>query len=179
MSIEQIRLVFFAIVGVMAAFFLFRRKVFSVPSPLLRIFLYVVGGVAGVAAGLSLSLVVKEFLSTEFQQARRVKIFSLRDASQVEGKFVLGNGWIGNMEYYTYYYNAGPGMKKDRVPVKNTYILEGEYQPELVVYERRYLNPTHQYFVGPVGQTDVNNQDLRRYEFYVPKGTVVQQFSLK
>jgi hypothetical protein len=109
----------------------------------------------------------------------RFKLYSVRDSSSVEGRFYLGSGWIGTTEYYAYYRDANPGMKKGRVPVENSVIFEGAATPELVVLEKKYDKDWYWYIGGQIGLTLMENQKPQRYQLYVPAGTIVQKFTLE
>lgn len=89
-----------------------------------------------------------------------VDIMSISRGSSVEGHFALGSGTIEEESYYFYYYETEKGIKLDKVPADNTYIIEtDEFVPS--IYEIKEANTFCTY----------NN-------LYVPVGTVMTIYSL-
>lgn len=131
----------------------------------------------GFTAGIFFSLAAQSMLPTHYVEAKRVKLLSLRDRTAVEGFFVLGTGSIKQVEYYAYYRAAGNGMKKDWVPVASSTIVETDSDPELVIYKNVYKQDWYWYLGGKILPS--KDQALYLYELHVPKGTVVQKFTLE
>lgn len=105
-------------------------------------------------------------------------IVSIKDNSQVEGNIRGGifliRGNINQKEYYMgYKQNEDGSFSQFKVPVERSKIYETTDGFRLEIYEFRQKNTG--LFVMPCHQC---TEEHRQYKIYVPKGSIVQDFTL-
>ena len=93
-------------------------------------------------------------------------IVSLRGEIQAEGSFFLGCGSIDGYEYLmTFRERRDGGLERLQVPMYKVVIYEDSD-------ESPYVEIWDYFWSGSKGTKD-------RYEFHVPKGTIIKEFKLK
>lgn len=109
------------------------------------------------------------------------EIISIKRDKDMEGDFFLGSGQINSENYYYFYENTNYGVKLGKIKTENTYIIEtDERSPEIVSVHRIYYNQGFFNFNKTTKTSDeCGCMDNRiRTILYVPKGTIVSEFSL-
>jgi hypothetical protein len=166
-------IIFFAVIGAIVGHVLAARQHATAKEQ------YFFAPFFGSAVGIFLISFVMLFfiadrLPTKWVTESSAKLVSLRDKSSVDGSFILGTGNIAEKDYFVYYREWGGGFKKEKLPADNSVIFEGSQSATLVVkkrvYEEEWMNS---FFI----RNDAIN--VRSYEFHVPKGTIMQKFSVE
>lgn len=131
-------------------------------------------GLIGALVSVILIPLYTQVLPVKWVNHEPVKLVSLRDKSSVEGSFMLGSGQIGLVDYFVYYREWGTGFKKGKVRAEKSVIFEdsevGTLLVKKMVYKEKWMN--YIFFSS-------NTMDGPFYEFHVPKGTIIQKFSLE
>lgn len=123
--------------------------------------------------------------SKSYQETERTaeyELVSLQDNSQISGSARGGLFYVyasmDTDEVYMYYYKSGDGYRKGKITSENVIIYEQENCTPTIVeyttYTKVNMNGTLKGILSFCSFTD----EEKSYEFYVPKGTVVQTFSL-
>ena len=128
------------------------------------------------ALGSALDEPLGNLLPSKWVTEKTIKLVSLRDKSAIEGSFFLGSGNFNQKEYFVYYREWGTGFKKEKVLAENSIIFEDkEKDPVLIhkksVYEKEWMN-----FLFSKKRDSIS---VVSYEFHVPKGTIIQKFSVE
>ena len=107
---------------------------------------------------------------------RYTTLYSMNDAIGTKGNFFLGSGTINTSPVYTYYWQDGNQFRLAWVDASEAYITYSDNTPTLVHHgsKQRYSNWLS---IGEDDwRVDVYNSDP--YEFQIPKGSILQQYSL-
>jgi hypothetical protein len=100
------------------------------------------------------------------------EIVSLNNQSTLSGSFILGSGTISNREYYFMFAkNSEGGFYRYTVPSNRSTIFEIDGSDSRVETFSPVMGDTLKWFAFPIGPSN--------YNIYVPKGTVIQQFSVQ
>lgn len=164
-------IIFFAVIGAIVARVRIKRYCDAFERNIINPFF---GCCVGGVMCWFVMFVFTQFLPTMWVTENTVKLVSLRDKSVVEGSFMLGSGSIGEKDYFVYYREWGSGFKKEKLPAENSVIFEDSQVATLVVkkqiYEEGWMNS---FLIRRDGMS------VRSYEFHVPKGTIIQKFSVQ
>lgn len=108
-------------------------------------------------------------------------IYSLKTSSSVEGSFVLGSGRFGSSEmYFAFAKNERGAFVRWSCDVDIASILEDDNVVPCVrkmEMKHKELSPVAKFFIYPISKN--RNGLPNRYEFVVPKGTIIQKFSVE
>lgn len=106
-------------------------------------------------------------------EKERIELISLRDDSDLSGRFFLGSGFINSTEYYFYYSQANNGgYIPGKIPVDNVTIFEDQTENAyIIVLKPKFINPVS-YWIALIP-----NETM--YEVHVPPGTILRQFSIQ
>lgn len=113
--------------------------------------------------------ILGSFLPHEEKMTGQLNIVALADATHTEGRFYLFGGSIESEPVYRYYYRSNGGYKMGWKPVGSSLIIESE--TETPRYDK----------IEEVRETDwwgFESTQETRYIFYVPPGTVTNDFNL-
>lgn len=70
------------------------------------------------------------------------EIYSINDNINVNGRFVLGTGYIESKNYYYFYINTDKGLKAEKIEANNVYIQEtDEVSPRIIYQYHKYIYP--------------------------------------
>lgn len=120
-------------------------------------------------AALGVAALVGSVLPHEEKVAGQLEIVALADATHMEGRFYLFGGSVDSEPVYRYYYRADGGYRMGWKSVHDSLIIETETgTPRYEKIEDR--RETDWWGLGGAANT--------RYIFYVPPGTVTNDFSL-
>lgn len=125
-------------------------------------------------------IIVNSYQETE--KTAEYELVSLQDNSQISG-FARGGLFyvyasMDTNEVYMYYYKSGDGYRKGKITSENVIIYEQENcTPTIVEYTTYTKVNMNGILEGILTFCKFRDEEIS-YEFYVPKGTVVQTFSL-
>ena len=129
------------------------------------------GCISGLLAALCIGLIIG--CNTDVELREITSLVSLRNSEVSEGHLTLGCGSIAGVAYY--YYFAGDSMtgyRQYRVPADDTPIFEEERTTgELWTFHNAVPARYDRWSIGPA--------ILFRYEFHIPRGSIVRQFRLE
>ena len=87
-------------------------------------------------------------------------ILSISRENGLEGSFVLGCGYVEDVQYYLYYHKTDKGIKLDKIESENSYIVEtNKIKPSIYEVKEKCTMDVY-------------------YNIYVPVGTVVTSYVL-
>ncbi len=97
----------------------------------------------------------------------------------IEGRFFLGSGYVGDAQYYFWYRKNADGSISGGKTRRNpgVRIYEDESQPRIVTFHTEYSNSIWNKLLWIVG-TDMRDDEDWCPEFYIPKGSIKEGFSL-
>ncbi len=118
----------------------------------------------------------------ETEKTAEYELVSLQDNSQISGSARGGLFYVyasmDTDEVYLYYYKSGDGYRKGKITSENVIIYEQENcTPTIVEYTTYTKINMNGVLEGILSFCKFRETEIS-YEFYVPKGTVVQSFSL-
>lgn len=96
-------------------------------------------------------------------------IYNLQDNSKISGNFSLGCGRVDEKMVYTFYINTGGGYVPMNLDVEECLIRERDGSPEITQENYSFKNK------------ELNNwffMDDGKYIIYVPKGTIISNYTL-
>lgn len=93
-------------------------------------------------------------------------------AIQDNNAYVISRYSADSTVYYHFMVDNGDHFKPRKVDQKFSIIRESEEEPKVVVYQQKPKNALT-YWILPVEFTDSH-----KYEFYLPKGSVKQEFNI-
>jgi len=97
---------------------------------------------------------------------------SINREKDVEGEFILGSGSVESVNYYYFYYETIYGYKLSKIESNNTYIVEtNKRKPQIVEVVKSYNQNSF------LKLSD--SKEPLRVIIYVPKNTIIKNFSLK
>ena len=116
------------------------------------------------------------------EKTAEYELVSLQDNSQISGYARGGLFYVyasmATNEVYMYYYKSGDGYRKGKITSENVIIYEQEAcTPTIVEYTTYTKINMNGVLEGILSFCKFRETEIS-YEFYVPKGTVVQSFSL-
>lgn len=97
---------------------------------------------------------------------------SIQDGSKMNGQFFLGSGYINEKMHYSFYLNEKQGYKLYIISSNEAHIryTKGKGKPKLEMFEEK------------VSDAFINNFSIceleTKYIIYVPKGSIIQNYSL-
>lgn len=100
------------------------------------------------------------------------QLVNLRNGDGISGNFFIGTGSIQTTQYY-FFKEAGQGYQPSKIEVAdNVTIFEEERQDgELKVYTYQFVNPSLRWIAA--------EWQSRKYEFVIPKGSLMKNFILQ
>lgn len=99
-------------------------------------------------------------------------IHSLGNDKYTEGNFGLFTGEINDVDYYFYFVNYTTGMRRNKLPISKTYLIEGDYRPKVVAVYKKYRDEDRFWKVW-------DEYEPEYYKIYVPKNTIVRDFKVR
>lgn len=171
-----------AVIGAVTGFLLARRSAKPGFDTIMFVFFGLVfGAIGGVIVAFIVDVTTIVAVQKEWVVTSQVNLAAMRTEDTLEGAFFLASGSIDEEHYYRYYAETSDGGYVFRR-------LEAERE-DVIVYEDREeggvliikeLLPVEKYgwlkwfFLAPYpGALD------RRYEFHIPKGSLIQEFRLE
>ena len=105
-------------------------------------------------------------------EPKTTELVSLRDDSGVSGRFFLGTGAINENQYYVFYKKIGSGFQQGKVEVSdNVTIFEEEREDgEVKLYIYQFVNPSSWLWSL--------DYEEKKWEFFIPKGSIKRNFVL-
>lgn len=115
------------------------------------------------------------FTSNIVEYTENTTIYSLKDNSAVYGQFTMGHftigqGIISSKPAYTYYIQDEGAYRLKSADSRISYIYEDEEQTPYIV--------THYIYSESCFNSNKNIATINRYDFHVPKGTVISDYRL-
>jgi len=127
--------------------------------------------------GLLLSLIFSGIPPTEYQLSQEIQLVSLKDEGNiVSGSFFLGCGSVETIPCYFYYTPVGHDiyqMKSVKVTDRVFICEEDRTDGVLKIYAPKFINKAYRWL-----SDDSFLEGQERYEFHIPKGSIMQKFSL-
>jgi hypothetical protein len=130
------------------------------------------GVLFGIVISLFVGVIASFVFDTKMKLSSTKEIYALEDNITTSGEFFLGTGYVdGNMEYF-YVVKDGKGKRIDSIEANKVTIVDHEGKPHIKVYEPRFKSK----FVASL--FDVPFALDNYYEFYIPKGTIKQNYNI-
>ncbi len=107
-------------------------------------------------------------------------LIALREKDGIQGRsYFLGAGFINDTQYYFWYRRSTDGSISGGKTVRQpeVRIYEEDSQPRMVTFHTEYTNPLAEKWLWVVG-TDVRDDEDWCPDFYIPKGSIKEGFSL-
>lgn len=136
--------------------------------------LCLLGFLFGGIFGFMLMMIVSLLMPTTSHTVHH-PIASLSINSETNGSFMLGSGYINEIEYYIFYkIHGNDRYSREKIRVRGTMIVESnETEPQL-----RYDYETIEGNIW-IGQTMVRDlREVKNRELIVPKGTIIKEFNI-
>lgn len=148
-------------------------------SPLLEIFfsLSLALLLSGLVAGLInvFTFIYVDSANYPIREYWRCNIVSLRNDESIQGRFILGSGFIDNKQiYYTYYqYSDNNEYKQYELDAHKTIIQEIDNEPPQMIAYGRDLSNYNRFWclIKP-------EENVSQYQLKVPKGTIIKEFKV-
>jgi len=111
-------------------------------------------------------------LQSEPIDPHKTEIYSIKDSSRVQGRFVLGSGTVKEDQYFYYVVEKNGFKSVDKAKVENSKMKEGDVeQPYVVTYEMQFKSAIARFFYGKyTGE--------KSYEFYLPENTITTDYKI-
>ena len=138
-----------------------------------------VGFLFGIPIGLLVGALVflvgvlpTSLLHREPVDPHKTEIYSIKDSSRVQGRFVLGSGTVKEDQYFYYVVEENGFKSVDKAKVKDSKMKEGDIkQPYVVTYEMQFKSAIARFFYGKyTGE--------KTYEFYLPENTITTDYKI-
>lgn len=138
----------------------------------------IVLSILGGAGGLTVGMVVGHAAYSEGEaiEQRTVEITSVSHSNSIEGSFILGTGHVKGTRYYAYWTQDNTltdgGIRRGSISAKNYYVEISEGKVE---------NPRAEFTEGGMEFKlfGIVDSDVSRVVFYVPEGSVNQNYSIE
>ncbi|KLK98061.1 hypothetical protein XJ18_17685 [Bacillus pumilus] len=142
---------------------------------MLGIYGYVASLLLGAAGGAIVALIAcipMIFAEMHAVDPVKTEVYSLKDASETSGRFVLGSGTAQEVPYF-YYVVEKDGFKSiDKAVIGASKIREGSYEkPYVLTYDVQYKSAIARFFYG-------KSTGLNTYEFYLPENTITTDYKI-
>ena len=110
---------------------------------------------------------------SEDVESHKYYIESLGNDKYTQGNFGLFTGNIKETDYYFFYVKKRHGMKRQKIKVKEAYLIETDtVEPKVTAIIKKYNNEDNFFTVA-------NNNYPKYYRIYVPKNTVIRKFKVR
>lgn len=111
---------------------------------------------------------------TQWKNITETTLLSMRTSESITGSFFLGCGTIDSNLYYIYWTHDEIGIQPHRLGAysSNVFVIEEDRFDGFLIYKE--LQPVHQ-SMWNLSFSDYQN----RYEFHIPKGSLIREFILK
>lgn len=115
--------------------------------------------------------------SGTYTEQRTVKLESLVDGSDIRGSFFLGSGVINEVSVFTWYEQSEPGSyRQEQADADVSTVHFTTDAPHYVLTVKRHDDGP---FIGKWGlRADAGEGVEWTYDFYVPKGTIKNNYTL-
>lgn len=138
-----------------------------------------VGAFLGAFVGFLVAVLVGAFVysDTEWRPAPRVALVSMADGAGIEGHFFLGSGSVESTQIFTWYQQEGTNsyVRKSADAEVSTVHYLNSGRPYYVHSAKIY---TTDKFMMPWGIGFGGSADEEHYDFYIPRGSIVQSYRL-
>lgn len=130
-----------------------------------------------IAIGCVFSLIVSMFISifSGVPQTNTINLAALADGGNTSGSFFLGIGTVKDRQVFSFYTNTAGVYRLEQVDAQDAVVLESTGQPHVEVHCTNRFNKNWNIVAN-------NNKTCpfrsSTFKFYVPKGSVVNQFTL-
>lgn len=135
--------------------------------------------VFNIFVGLLLSLVVASFIAITIgktmptvEQTDRVELANVSNNTTISGKFFLGSGSISEVMHYHYFYEDNGGYRYDKLSVEDDVMI---FEEDL---EDAYLLIKKDECVNKFSWFGVCKSGDSSYEFHIPAGSILKEYSL-
>lgn len=136
------------------------------------LFFGVIFGVIGGFFGLIANIACSGPIGFHYTKYDSIELQSLGTNSEIHGSFFLGIGGVGERTAYHYYAKTEDGgFYEDSVSTSRATVYETDGVPHVEILRRESNNDL--WLISP------DNEYRDRYAFYVPRGSVVQTYTLK
>jgi len=135
------------------------------------------GALIGALIGFFLSMFFSAIPPTKYELSKEIELVSLRHGeNSVRGSFFLGCGSVESNPSYIYYVSVGPDiyqMKTIKVTDSVFVYEEDRTDGVLKVYAKKFANKSYNWL-----SDESLLEGEERYEFHIPKGSILRDFSL-
>lgn len=142
---------------------------------------WISGAVGGIILGFFLALFIGAvaYTGVEWRPVSSTPLVSLADGAGIEGRFsFLGSGFIGDAQEFTWYEKSGDNAfvrKSVDAGSATVHYLQSGRKP---YYTYNETVPTPKGFIQPWGLQVARVGEDYSYDFYIPKGSIVQDYTL-
>lgn len=113
------------------------------------------------------------------QPTGSTSIYTLRDGSSINGRFVLGSGSVSSYMKYRTYVKRGPGYKLIQLSTSKTYIVETSDTPKWeTTYNRCRFSRFSEFLFGKEYLAPMIQDHVSYHTLYVPHNTIIREFRL-
>jgi hypothetical protein len=116
---------------------------------------------------------------------KEYRLVALRNTSSVGGTLILGTGYIGLEEYYQYFYEYDGGYVRGRLKVSakdyHIVVYEEDRQDGVLFFfgcKEVTETPKITSFFSERIATQGSCKRFNRYEFHIPRGSIVRNMKL-
>ena len=129
-------------------------------------------GILSASLGFVLGIPIAFMLPSDIEiKKTEYKIECLQDNSYQPGAFFIGCGNIDGSMSYVYYYETKSGFKMDIVDYNAATIKYTKSDPKVIKFEEVYSN-------SYINRFSIYLKDRDKYIFYVPRGTIQNNYNL-
>lgn len=118
------------------------------------------------------------------QVSKELRLVALRNSSALGGQFFLGSGRFREEDYYEFFYEYDSGFVKDRINAsRNLVVVYEEDRPDGVLqfFTCKETTPTPKItsFWSERIAIQGSCKRFHRYEFHIPRGSIVRNMKLE
>jgi len=130
------------------------------------------GAFCGTFGGMVLMLLINVVMPTHYVKTKTYDLVSMKDTNSLHGRFFLGSRNVNECVYSFYRKNSDGSIEMNSVAVDAAKIFEDDsVHPRMDVYEEKLV------FENTLWVLDCSC-GASKYEFHIPKESVVNQFKL-
>ncbi len=137
-----------------------------------KVFNIFVGLLLGLVAASFIAITIGKTMPT-VEQTDRVELANVSSNSTISGKFYLGSGRISEVMHYHYFYEDNGGYRYDKLSVEDdVMIFEEDREDAYLLTKKNECINTFSWFGV------CKNRDSSSYEFHIPEGGILKEYSL-
>ena len=164
----MVTIIIITIIGLAIGSIVFYEKINDIEDLLLWLLGIIICSLSFAFFGFLIALVIPTKTKTVIDT---YYLKSLQDNNSVSGSFFLGSGQINGEMKYVFYYETEGGYRMRQLSYDQALIKYTNEKPKLEIYRQEPTNAfINNFSVGGLGDS--------KNIFYVPKGTVKQNYNL-